>query len=68
MKRWAVLVLFLFLAGCASVNDAIVRRWFQDTGYGDQVNSQIRRGLERRMSAPQRVVPKEASPEFLDQG
>ena len=72
MKRWtpllALLLAPLLLSGCAALNDALVRRWYGDRGLSDRVNSQIREGLEKRMSAPERVLPKRPAPAFLDQG
>ena len=56
------------LAGCADLNDALVRRWFEDRDLGNRVNSQIREGLQRRMSAPVPLLPKREAPPFLDQG
>jgi Mn-dependent DtxR family transcriptional regulator len=69
VRRWVALLLALqFLAGCAGLNDALVRAWFLDHHLSDRVNSQIREGLERRMSAPAEVLPKKPAPAFLDQG
>lgn len=68
MRRALLLLGTLFFAGCASVNDSLVRMWFQDTELGDRVNSQIRRGLDKRMSTPEKALPKKSAPAFLDQG
>jgi len=62
-----LLLAFLLLSGCGALNDSLVRFWFQDRELGERVNSQIREGLERRMSAPAEV-PKIPAPAFLDQG
>lgn len=69
MRYAARLLLALpLLAGCAELNDALVRRMLEDRGLGNRVNSQIREGLERRRSAPAPRLPKREAPAFLDQG
>ena len=69
VSPWRPLLLALpFLAGCAGLNDSLVRFWFEDRGLSDRVNVQIREGLEQRMSVPERVLPKLPAPAFLDQG
>ena len=69
MRWWVTLLLALPLfAGCAGLNDSLVRFWFQDRSLGDRVNTQIREGLEHRESAPARELPKLPAPAFLDQG
>jgi hypothetical protein len=72
MKRWTpllpLLLAPLLLSGCAALNDSLVRSWYGDRDLGDRVNSQIREGIERRMSAPEQVLPKRPAPAFLDQG
>ena len=69
MKRQAPLLLtLLLLSGCGALNDSLVRIWFQDLELGSRVNSQIREGLKRRMSAPATELPKRPAPVFLDQG
>ena len=69
VRPWCPLLLALpFFAGCAGLNDSLVRFWFEDRGLSDRVNVQIREGLERRRSAPERVLPKLQAPAFLDQG
>jgi hypothetical protein len=69
VRRWVPLLLALpLIAGCASLNDSLVRIWFRDRALGDRVNSQIREGLGKRESAPPEVLPKRPAPAFLDQG
>lgn len=69
MKGPAPLLLtLLLLSGCEALNDSLVRIWFQDLELGSRVNSQIREGLKRRMSAPAQDLPKRPTPVFLDQG
>ena len=69
MKRVVSLLLALpLLAGCSALNDTLVRIWYQDRGFGERVNSQIREGLERRRFAPAKVLPSKPAPAFLDQG
>ena len=58
----------LLFAGCAELNDSLVRFWFEDRNLSDQVSSQIREGLQRRESAPAPALPKRPAPAFLDQG
>jgi uncharacterized protein YcfL len=67
-SRAALLLASLLLGGCSSLNDALVRSWMQDRELGERVNAQIREGLERRKSAPEKVLPKKPAPPFLDQG
>jgi hypothetical protein len=68
MRRAALLSAILLLGGCAALNDTLVRMWFQDQGLSDRINTQIREGLERRMSAPEQTVPRQPAPVFIDQG
>lgn len=58
----------LLLAGCAELNDSLVRIWFEDRNLSDQISSQIKEGLQRRDTAPAPVLPKRSAPAFLDQG
>jgi hypothetical protein len=66
--RIPLLLGLLLLGGCSSLNDALVRSWMRDRELGERVNTQIREGLERRRSAPEKVLPKKPAPAFLDQG
>jgi hypothetical protein len=66
--RVALLLLFPLTGGCVGLNDTLVRAWFQDREISNRVNSQIREGLEKRRSAPQRMLPILPAPAFLDQG
>ena len=67
--RRPLLLALPLLAGCAALNDALVRSLFEDRNLSDRVNGQIREGLERRQSAPEQQVPaKRPAPAFLDQG
>jgi hypothetical protein len=69
VRSWCPLLLALpLLAGCSSLNDQLVRIWFEDRELGNRVKSQIWEGLERRQVAPEHVRPKRAAPAFLDQG
>lgn len=69
MKGWPTLLLtVLVLSGCESLNDSVVRVWFQDRALGHRVHDQIREGLQRRLSAPPAPLPKTTVPAFLDQG
>ncbi len=68
----ALLALLLALAlallpGCETLNDALVRRSFQDSGLSRGVDRQIREGLEKRKAQPAGLPPR-AAPAFLDQG
>ncbi|HJV66015.1 MAG TPA: hypothetical protein VJ550_09790 [Geomonas sp.] len=56
------------LAGCESLNNAIVRSWHMDSGISRQTNRQIRKGLERRETAPPVTAPAATAPPFLDEG
>lgn len=64
----ALLLALLLLSGCAGLNDALVRSWLQDRELGNRINSQIREGLKRRMTAPAPVSPGRPAPPFLDRG
>ena len=69
VKRGVLLLLALLsLAGCSALNDSLVRFWFQDLDLSEKVNSQIREGLGKRMSAPEPALPKIPAPPSLDQG
>jgi hypothetical protein len=68
IRRFPLLLALPLLAGCATLNDALVRGWYQDLNLGDRVNSQIREGLEKRRSAPVKALPQRSAPAFLDQG
>ena len=69
MKFWRTAILaFPLMAGCAALNDSLVHIWYQDRSLGNRVNRQIREGLERRMSEPEKVLPKIPAPAFQDQG
>jgi hypothetical protein len=69
VKFWRMVLLTLpLVAGCAALNDSLVRTWHQDRSLSNRVNRQIREGLERRLSAPERVSPKTPAPAFQDQG
>ena len=66
-RAWFLLAPLL-LTGCASLNDTLVRIWFKDRDLSNRVNLQIREGLQRRMSQPEKLLPKKLAPAFLDQG
>jgi hypothetical protein len=63
-----MLLALLLLSGCEALNDSLVRLWFQEPGLSNRVNSQIREGLIRRMSAPAAQAPRRPAPAFLDLG
>jgi len=62
-----LLAALLLLSGCETLNDALVRQWFKDSGLSHKVKDQIWEGLERRESAPVQR-PATPAPAFLDQG
>jgi len=69
VKFWRMVLLALpLVAGCAALNDSLVHIWFQDRSLSNRVNRQIREGLKKRLSAPERVSPKIPAPAFQDQG
>jgi len=69
VKFWRTAILApLLMAGCAALNDSLVHIRFQDRSVSNRVNRQIREGLERRLSAPERASPKIPAPAFQDQG
>jgi len=63
-----LLVALLSLAGCAQLNDSLVRIRFEDRNLSNRMNSEIREGLEKRKSAPEQVQPRRPAPAFLDRG
>ena len=63
-----LLPLLALLAGCETVNDTFVRRWLMDTGTSRRANRQIRKGLEKRESAPPVSLPASPAPAFMDEG
>ncbi len=66
---WKALLLGLvFLPGCESLNEALVRQMFTDRSVSRKVSDQIREGLERRQKLPQADAPGKPAPAFLDQG
>ena len=68
MRRFRPLLLgFVLLSGCETLNDTLVRQWFRDPALSHRMNYQIREGLERRDAAPEQV-PKLPAPGHLDQG
>lgn len=58
----------LFLSGCETLNETLVRQMFKDHGVSRRVSDQIRDGLERRKRVPPADMPKKPAPFFLDQG
>ncbi|WP_129126909.1 hypothetical protein [Geomonas oryzae] len=59
---------FLFLSGCETLNEAMVRHMMKEPGLSGEVLDQIRDGLQRRERvAPEKRESVPASP-FLDQG
>ncbi|HJV37084.1 hypothetical protein [Geomonas sp.] len=69
MRRLRLLLpLLALLAGCESLNDAIVRNWHMDTGISRRTNRQIKEGLERREGTPPVTAPATTAPPFLDEG
>jgi hypothetical protein len=69
VKFWRTAILALpLVAGCAALNDSLVHIWYQDRSLSNRVSRQIREGLERRLSAPERVQPKLPAPAFQEQG
>lgn len=63
-----LLLALLFLPGCETLNEAMVRHMMKEPGMSGEVLDQIRNGLQRRERVPpeqRESVP--ASP-FLDQG
>ena len=69
MRRFSLpLLTLLLLSGCESLNDAVVRRWFEDPALSRRVGHQIKDGLERREATPAARPPAVPAPAFLDQG
>jgi hypothetical protein len=66
--RIPLLLGLLLLGGCSSLDDALVRSFMQDRELRERVNDQIREGLERKKSAPEKLLPGNPAPPFLDQG
>lgn len=63
-----LLLALLFLPGCETLNDAVVRHMLKEPGLSGEVRDQIRKGLEKREQAPPAVRPQEPPPPFMDQG
>lgn len=68
MRRQALIAGFFLLAGCETLNEALVRQMFKDHGVSRRVSDQIREGLERRIHRPPADAPATPAPPFLDQG
>jgi hypothetical protein len=69
VMRFGLLSLALaLLSGCETLNDAVVRQWFRDSGLSRRISNQIREGLEIREDAPPATLPAIPAPPFLDEG
>jgi predicted secreted Zn-dependent protease len=69
VRRLNLLLLALvLLCGCESINDAFVRRAYQEWGVSRRTRAQIWKGLERRKDAPPQTGPRVPAPAFMDQG
>jgi hypothetical protein len=62
-----LLLALLFLPGCETLNDAMIRHMLKEPGLSGAVRAQIREGLQKREKAPA-ATPQQAAPPFLDQG
>lgn len=67
LSPWLLLALAL-LPGCEALNGALVRQSLKQWGLSRRLDSQIREGLEKRMTAPPAKTPTRPAPAFLDQG
>ena len=67
-RLWIALPALLWLPGCASLNDTLVRMRFYDSGFSRGVHRQIRDGLDRREGRPPLSLQQMPAPAFLDQG
>lgn len=68
MKLVVLLATLLFLPGCETLNDAMVRHMLKEPGMSGKLSDQIREGLQRRETTPPVTAPQEAPSPFLDQG
>ncbi|QXE92856.1 hypothetical protein [Geomonas subterranea] len=68
MLRMLPLLALLFLPGCETFNDAMIRYMLKEPGLSGRFSDQIRNGLRKWEKTPPAALPNEAPPPFLDQG
>ncbi|WP_239026949.1 hypothetical protein [Geomonas oryzisoli] len=61
-------LMLLFLSGCETLNDAMIRFTLKEPGLSGRISDQIREGLQRREKKPPMAAPQETPPPFMDQG
>lgn len=66
-RCFLLLAALSLLAGCETLNDAMLRHMLKEPGLSGKALDQIREGLERREKAPERR-PRETPAPFMDQG
>ncbi|WP_136514489.1 hypothetical protein [Geomonas edaphica] len=59
---------FLFLSGCKTLNEAMVRHMMKEPGMSGEMLDQIREGLQRREQGPPAKRESLPASPFLDQG
>ncbi|MBU5636600.1 hypothetical protein KOM00_07605 [Geomonas sp. Red69] len=64
----SLLLMLLFLPGCETLNDAMIRYTLKEPGLSGRISDQIREGLKKREQAPPTARPQETPPPFMDQG
>ena len=67
-SKFLLILLLLFLSGCETLNDALVRQMMKEPGLSGSVLNRIREGLEKREGAPAAAEPRRYAPAFMDQG
>lgn len=63
-----LLIALLFLPGCETLNEAMVRHMMKEPGVSGEVLDQIREGLQRRERLPPEKRESLPASPFLDQG
>ena len=63
-----LLIALLFLPGCETLNEAMVRHMMKEPGVSGEVLDQIRDGLQRREQVPPAKGESLPASPFLDQG